>query len=175
MTTVGRLARRYGVSRSTLLYYHRIGILCPSGHRQGDYRNYTGADEERLRRILGLRNAGLKLEEIKAVLDDKAADDLSAVLERRLLEMNDEIDALKAQQRLTATLLGAHRTAAGDKEMTKTRWVAMLAAAGFTEADMSRWHREFEASDPETHEAFLRALGISQEEADRIRTWASRD
>jgi len=39
--TVGRLARRFGLSRSALLYYHRIGLLVPSMGGDGRYRRYT--------------------------------------------------------------------------------------------------------------------------------------
>ena len=48
--TVGRLAKRFGLSRSTLLYYDRLGLLCPSGRSGGDYRLYEDADAQRLDR-----------------------------------------------------------------------------------------------------------------------------
>lgn len=172
MTTVGNLAKRYGLSRSTLLYYHRIGLLRPSGHRRGDYRRYTTGDEVRLKRILSLRNAGLKLEDIGTILDDEGANDFSALLERRLLEMSDEIDALKTQQRITAMLLGVHLTNVKDDAMDKAKWVAMLMAAGFSESDMHRWHREFEETDATNHDAFLLALGMDAAEVADIRAWS---
>ena len=40
MHTAGKLARRYALSRSTLLYYHRIGLLVPSGRSAANYRVY---------------------------------------------------------------------------------------------------------------------------------------
>jgi DNA-binding transcriptional MerR regulator len=175
MTTVGNLAKRYGLSRSTLLYYHRIGLLRPSGHCHGDYRRYTEDDEERLKRILGLRNVGLKLEDIKTVLNNEKANDFSALLERRLLEMNDEIEALKAQQRITAMLLGIHKIDAKNDSVNKAKWVAMLMAAGFSESDMRRWHREFEEAGAKNHEAFLLALGIDAAEVADIRAWSTSD
>lgn len=56
--------------------------------------------------------------------------------------------------------------------MTKDRWVAVMRAAGFTEADMHRWHREFEKSAPEDHQAFLEFLHIEAGEIARIREWS---
>ena len=173
MTTVGRLAKRHGISRSTLLYYHRVGLLIPGGHRQGDYRHYTAADEARLERILLLRDAGLSLADIDAVLAD-AKSRFAETLERRLRQTSVEIEALKAQQRLTATLLGRYRSGIPDGSMTKERWEAMLVDAGFTEADMYRWHREFEATDAKGHRAFLHSLNLSENEVRRIRCWAGR-
>jgi DNA-binding transcriptional MerR regulator len=118
MTTVGRLAKQYGLSRSTLLYYHRIGLLKPTGHQQGDYRHYTDADQARLKRIMYLRSAGLKLDEIKTMLESPRNDTVTDILEQRLMAMFDEIERLKTAQHLTARLLGVHKTTARE-EMNK--------------------------------------------------------
>jgi SAM-dependent methyltransferase len=42
--TIGALARRFSLARSTLLYYDRIGLLCPRGRSQGNDRLYSAAD-----------------------------------------------------------------------------------------------------------------------------------
>ena len=39
--TIGQLARQHGLSRSTPLYYHRLGLLTPSGRLRNGYRHYT--------------------------------------------------------------------------------------------------------------------------------------
>ncbi|WP_374585522.1 hypothetical protein [Ideonella dechloratans] len=43
---------------------------------------------------------------------------------------------------------------------SKADWVALLQRAGFDEAEMQRWHQEFEQQDPAGHGRFLRALGL---------------
>ena len=65
MRTVGELARSHGLSRSTLLYYDRIGLLKPSGRTPSGYREYTDRDEERLGQICLYRRTGLSLAEIR--------------------------------------------------------------------------------------------------------------
>ena len=50
MYTVGHLARSFGLSRSTLLYYDSIGLCKPSGRSAANYRTYTEKDRERLGR-----------------------------------------------------------------------------------------------------------------------------
>ena len=70
MLTVTKLARRCGLSRSTLLYYESIGLLRPAQRSVGNYRCYGEQDAERLRQICFYRDAGLKLEDVRAVLDD---------------------------------------------------------------------------------------------------------
>jgi DNA-binding transcriptional MerR regulator len=66
--SISRLARACGFSRSTLLYYDRLGLLKPTGRTGSGYRYYTDADQRRLERIGHFRQAGLTLKEIRAVL-----------------------------------------------------------------------------------------------------------
>jgi len=49
MYTVGSLARSFGLSRSTLLYYDSIGLCKPSGRSAANYRTYTENDRARCR------------------------------------------------------------------------------------------------------------------------------
>ena len=56
--------------------------------------------------------------------------------------------------------------------LNKERWVEVMRAAGLTEADMHRWHIQFEKMEPEAHQEFLESLGIEAAEIGRIRDWA---
>lgn len=67
--TVGRLARRFGLSRSTLLYYDSIGLLSPTARARGEYRQYGPEEVRRLERICTLRRAGMGLKDIRWVLE----------------------------------------------------------------------------------------------------------
>lgn len=161
---ISELGKRYGLSRSTLLYYDRIGLLTPSGRSGAGYREYSESDEARLGRICTFRRAGLALEEIRRILDapeGRVAD----ALRRRLEELDGEMDALRGQQRVIAKLLESGRVPGGTAVMDKATWVGLLSASGFSEGDMMRWHAAFERSSPEKHGRFLRFLGISEEEA----------
>lgn len=89
------LGRRFGLSRSTLLYYDRIGLLRPSGRSEADYRLYSHADCDRLARICAFREAGLSLDDIAKLLD--ADTPQGPILERRLGEIGQAMTALKAQ------------------------------------------------------------------------------
>jgi len=173
MDTISRLAHRFGLSRSTLLYYDRIGLLSPSGRSEAGYRLYSAADIERLEVICAYRRAGVTLEEIKTILASVDRPQRE-VLESRLKALGVEIRALQKQQQALAGMLKARATGAAFFETAKGLWVAMFRAAGMDEADMMRWHREFEQRAPDDHHAFLLALGISEEEAIRIRNQAAR-
>jgi len=172
MLTVGRLARKYGLSRSTLLYYDGIGLLSPAGHGRGEYRYYTEEDEKRLAQICLYRGAGVCLKDIRAILDGPPME-ASTILEQRFAELDTEIGRLREQQQVIAGLLRNAGSLPPGVPMSKELWVELLRASGFSEEDMDAWHRQFERSSPDRHERFLRHLGISEEEIAAIRRHAA--
>jgi len=168
--TVTHLARQFRLSRTTLLYYDRIGVLRPSARSRAGYRLYSPADVERLREICRLRRAGVSMRAIERVLGSPRT--LEAVLRERLDDLRTEIEALRGQQRF---ILGVLRTDAIHAEvgvMNKQRWSALLRSAGFTESDMRRWHGDFERNAPEDHQRFLEFLCIPDDEIAAIRARA---
>ena len=169
---ISELARVFGLSRSTLLHYDRIGLLSPSDRTPSGYRIYTDSDRRRLERICQYRSAGLPLADIRALLDAPGRP-AARLLEKRLRQTNAEIGALRVQQRLLASLLrvaGKKIPPAVDKDM----WVSMLKAAGVSPQSMERWHREFERRAPRDHHGFLASLGLSESEIARIRAYSAR-
>jgi MerR family transcriptional regulator, thiopeptide resistance regulator len=171
MFTVSKLAKHCGLSRSTLLYYERIGLLKPTGRSDANYRRYGGKDLQRLERICVYRDAGLKLADIRAVLD-RPESGAASVLKRRLVELNAEIDTLRNHQRAILRLLNNNLSFERTKVVTKEKWVSVMKASGFSEAEMRRWHIEFEHSAPEEHQEFLEFLRIPEAEIRSIREWS---
>jgi hypothetical protein len=53
------------------------------------------------------------------------------------------------------------------------RVVALPRRSGFDDDDMERWRAGFETEDPDAHDAFLRSLGLAQEEMKAIRQRAA--
>ena len=157
--SIGQVAKRFGLSRSTLLYYDSIGLLKPSGRSPSGYRQYSEADMTRMERIAEYRGAGLALEAIRDLLAGTGGVH-TEILNARLTRINQEIQCLRAQQQVLVKLLRNRRAFRRTRVMTKDRWVKLLAAAGMDEAGMRRWHMEFERSAPEAHQDFLESLGI---------------
>ena len=166
--TVGRLARSFGLSRSTLLYYDTIGLLQPSGRSASNYRVYTVEDAERLKQICTYREAGLPLKDIAELLD-AAKDEPVGILEQHLEALGGEIAKYREQQRVVVRLLQNRTRFDTVRVMDKERWVALLKATGLDAEDMMRWHAEFERMAPEAHRDFLASLGIKPEEIESIR------
>ena len=171
--TVGILARKFGLSRSTLLYYDSIGLLSPELHRKGEYRRYSESDEKRLGQICKYRKAGISLRDIRKILDSPESS-IASALQRRFDELNREIDTLHEQQKLIADLLQNPKMLKESKRMTKDRWVSILESSGYSEVDMRNWHIGFEQTAPENHRKFLEYLGLAEEEMREIRSWAKK-
>lgn len=106
---IGEVARACGVTTRTLRYWQEIGLLTPSGQRDGGERLYSEDDEARVTRIKELQELlGFSLSEIRAVLEtDDVLDKLRNAyrassrpeLQRQLLT-----DAIDANDRLLARL-----------------------------------------------------------------------
>jgi MerR family transcriptional regulator, thiopeptide resistance regulator len=166
--SISQLARRFGLSRSTLLYYDRIGLLRASDRTAAGYRCYGTREERRLQRICELRRAGLAMRDIRIMLGD-APGARSGVIARRLTEVAQQIVALRNQQRLLVALhQGVSRKPLAPL-LDKAAWVEMLRQAGMDERAMKRWHAEFEQRAPAEHEQFLNSLGIPAAEIALIR------
>jgi DNA-binding transcriptional MerR regulator len=171
--TISRLAKQHGLSRSTLLYYDRIGLLSPGGRRHNGYRHYTPRDEKRLGQICLYRRTGLPLAEIRKILG-RPRQELAGALERQLHDLSTQIEALRSRQRVIVELLKDRRLLDRVGHMTKERWVKLLRDSGFTDTDLARWHHDFERLDPAYHQHFLEFLGIPPEEIGAIRVRATR-
>ena len=196
--TIGRLAKTVGLSRSTLLYYDRIGLLRPINRSGGNYRLYSAGDVERLRRICTYREMGIPLKQIGELTEESNRGDTATetMLERHLQSLDREIESLRKQQRQVVMLLEqitsrtSHRGSGkrkvrrpgaqskGPKKpkpskendmITKDRWVEIMRAAGLSDDDMHNWHRQFERLEPDAHQEFLESLGIDSDEIQRIR------
>ncbi|MBI4963350.1 MAG: MerR family transcriptional regulator [Desulfomonile tiedjei] len=172
MYTIGKLARKFGLSRSTLLYYDSIGLLKPSSRTEGAYRQYSASDVARLEQICTYRKAGLALKEISNILDSPDHG-FAQTLEQRLDELNDEIQHLRDQQRFILGLLKNRALFDRIGVMNAATWTSLLSACGFSEEDMIRWHVEFERSAPEKHRQFMEFLCIPDSQIETIRSWAS--
>jgi MerR family transcriptional regulator, thiopeptide resistance regulator len=168
MFHISELARQFGLSRSTLLYYDRVGLLAPSGRSEAGYRLYSRADRERLEAICSFRQAGLGIEDIRSIMA-AAGDDTFGVIQQRLFAVGKEIKTLKTKQRLLAGMLKLQGQGGPSTSVDKEMFVGLLRAAGMDDYAMFKLHTEFERRAPQAHHNFLLMLGISEQETDLIR------
>jgi MerR family transcriptional regulator, redox-sensitive transcriptional activator SoxR len=93
--TIGEVARRAGVKATTVRYYESLGVL-PEPERVSGQRRYTADVLRRLAIVDVAQRAGFSLDEIAelfAAADAPASEQLRAVAERKL----PEIEALIAR------------------------------------------------------------------------------
>jgi MerR family transcriptional regulator, thiopeptide resistance regulator len=172
VTTISALAKGSGLSRSTLLYYDRLGLLKPHSRSGSGYRMYSPAEVERLEQICLFRQMGIPLKEMKKLLDSTGGNASIKILQRRLRVLNREIANFRKQQRCILELLKQKQLRQGVEMINKERWVEIMRAAGLNEQDMHNWHIQFEKMEPEAHQEFLESLGIKTAEIEKIREWS---
>lgn len=66
--TIGRLARRAGLSVETLRFYERSGLLPEPPRNGAGYRSYALEDADRLKFIRRVKELGFSLEDIAELL-----------------------------------------------------------------------------------------------------------
>lgn len=137
------------------------------------YRRYSQEDARRLERIGRYRKAGLSLASIGRLLDEQE-NVVAGALAARLEALNGEILRLREQQRFVVGLLGQTERLERLAFMSREKFVSLLVSAGFTDADMSRWHTTFERTSPEEHQRFLEFLCIPDGEIRLIRHMSAR-
>lgn len=93
--SIADVARMSGVTSRTLRHYDEIGLLPPARFGSNGHRYYEEADLLRLQQILLMRELGLGLREIQAVLDSQV-DQVAALRahHQRLLAERDRLATL---------------------------------------------------------------------------------
>lgn len=167
MLSISQLARSYRLSRTTILYYERSGLLRPALRTATNYRLYGVKEAKQLELICLYRSVGVSVRDIRLMLSAPETK-VASLLKRRLRALDREIAQFRGHQQLILKLLRSKQMGR-TRSMTKEKWVAIMKDAGFSEADMQRWHRTFERSSPEEHEQFLKYLQIPEAEIWSIR------
>jgi DNA-binding transcriptional MerR regulator len=110
--SITRLAKASGVTVRTLRHYDAVGLLPADRLGPGGVRHYTAASALRLQRVLLLRELGLGLSEIAAVVDEEkdAVEALRAHLTGLLAER-------RRVERLVETVTATIAHLEGEREM----------------------------------------------------------
>jgi DNA-binding transcriptional MerR regulator/trans-aconitate methyltransferase len=87
--TAGHFADKAGVTKRTVQFYDKVGLLSPSHRTSTGHRYYTKQDLARLQRILTLKYIGLTIDEI-----------------RRIIHRDGHEEDLKESLRVQSTIIG---------------------------------------------------------------------
>jgi DNA-binding transcriptional MerR regulator len=105
---IGEVATATGLTVRALHHYDQIGLVVPSGRTSGRHRLYASADLAVLYQVTALRQLGLPLDQVAAVLAGDT--DMGQVIDRQLEHVDRQI---RMARRLREQLLAA-RQGGGD-------------------------------------------------------------
>lgn len=123
--TVSRLGAEVGVKADTVRYYEKAGLLPVPRRNESGYRVYDDDAIDRLRFIKGVQGFGLRLREVRELLDilDRGAcpcGHTEALVNRRVAEIDDEVDRLAEVRKQLVKL--ADRLAKDPRPESSGRW-----------------------------------------------------
>ena len=86
-----------GVSRQNIRFYEKEGLLHPARNAENDYRTYTPADVDVLKRIRMLRMLDMPLDDVRAVLEgSRTLSDAAALQKQSLARQAEQLQAAMA-------------------------------------------------------------------------------
>jgi DNA-binding transcriptional MerR regulator len=167
MYQIGDLVKKFKLSRSTILYYDKLGLLKPTKRAENKYRFYDVQEVIKLSKILMYRESGISLRNIQKLLDIGNNETTGIVMER-LYKIQMEIKDLKEQENLILAILREEVIIGKNTSFTSKTWTQMLINLGYEEKDWLNWHLEFELDSPEDHYKFLKSLNMTDQEIQNL-------
>ncbi|RDE25069.1 MerR family transcriptional regulator [Motiliproteus coralliicola] len=171
MLTVSQLAQQFGISRTSILYYERQGLLLPSKRGDNGYRWYGQDAVERLGKIMAYRSFGVPVAHLASLLAMKADAGQQQILQAQFNALEQQIQQLRLQQKAIVQYMDQPQLPERGA-VSKERWTQIMRNAGLSDEDMHNWHIQFEHNEPDGHQAFLESLDIEADEIARIRRWS---
>lgn len=95
---ISEVAKRYNVSRPTLIYYDNINLLKPSHNEANGYRYYSYEDMDKLELILTLKETELSLKAIKSFMSNPSHEGSIDLLSAQKRKIDKKIKELQKLQ-----------------------------------------------------------------------------
>ena len=196
--TVGEVSTLLGVSVRALHHWDESGLVHPSRRSDAGYRLYCETDIMRIQQVLVYRQTGMRLADIKEVLDEPGADAVTHLRRQRellqgqvshLQQMLLSIDTILDMQQL-----GGRLSLAETVEIWGTDWDPVYLAeaqakwgdteewaesarrkARMTRADWEQAHSETVALETALAEAMHSGVEPGSPEANALARWHRKD
>lgn len=110
---IGELAAQTKVSRDTLRFYEKHGLILPSKRNSAGYRLYCAEDVHRISFILSAKEVGFTLNEIHQLLDlevtkeQASCEDVKQFVDAKIEIVNQRLAEIKRVKRSLQTLSDA--------------------------------------------------------------------
>jgi len=139
MYKISELAQKVNLSRTTLLYYEKLGLISSKRQANG-YRSYSEFDLQRVKLLQQLQAGGLSLKECQACLEAKINREQ---LLQRLQTLDEDIVQKQKSRELLSSMLGM--------------------------SSMRDWHQTTDKHAPSAHLDWLMTQGFSEKQALRLK------
>ena len=97
LLTIGQFAALHGINKKTLMWYDEIGLFKPATvNPENGYRCYNYHQSPILETILLLRELDVSIAEIQAFLENRSAESLKCLLDKKIADLDLQLMHLKA-------------------------------------------------------------------------------
>ena len=123
MIRIGELAHQSQVSRDTLRFYEKHGLITPSARTGAGYRLYAESDIKRIGFIVSAKKVGFTLNEIQQLLqlevtkDIKSCQDVKEFVDHKIQLVNQQLTETRRIKKSLETLSEA--CCGGDEPATQ--------------------------------------------------------
>ena len=98
---IGEVSKLFNITRDTLLYYDKIGLLSPKKDDKNGYRYYNIEDLNYLTDIIFYKSLNLSLKDIHKAIKDSSPEEILNLIKEKEIYIKKELDKIKkVQQRL---------------------------------------------------------------------------
>jgi DNA-binding transcriptional MerR regulator len=136
LLAIGELARRAGVTASTVRYYEELGLL-PAPARVSGQRRYPESAARLVAAILLYSDAGFTLAEQKTLIATRAPGERRQLMRRKLAELDEQIARARAVREAIS-----HGLRCPHEEMTQCPNFNAGVTARLAGQPLSRSHRQ---------------------------------
>ena len=123
MLKIGELAALASVSRDTLRFYEKPGLITPGKRNNVGYRLYSETEVNRVSFIISAKEVGFTLNEIHQLLelevtkDEKSCQDIKQFVDAKISIVNERLEDIKRIKKSLQTLSNA--CCGGDEPATQ--------------------------------------------------------
>ena len=102
--TITAFAKLTRTSRSTLLYYDKVGLLSPATRGRNNYRSYSYLQLYTVNLIRRCQTLGMSIDEIKQLRNESSPKLVDELFERQIGQIDEEINKWVNARKLLTTL-----------------------------------------------------------------------
>ncbi|MDR0520139.1 MAG: MerR family transcriptional regulator [Clostridiales Family XIII bacterium] len=102
--TISQFARLTGISKSTLMYYDKLGIFRPQERGANNYRKYAPNQLTTINQIRVMSALGMSIKKMQSVVKGRNPESIASIIRGSLHDIDAQIAWLETSKRLAETI-----------------------------------------------------------------------